>query len=346
MAYADTIDGLKKALELYSQQEVKLTELYEAARKNAAEQHKQAQKDADAAYLADRNRIASDSAREESNYFQFLASRGLGKSGEAAHAKLETGLGLNSALAALSRDKIQNDQKLDLDNRNAMLKLGIEEAKEKSDLNQKAIDAQAKLADIEAEYKSVTNNYYGSSGGSNSSGSSSGGGSFVPSTSAKEMAKQIVGLVTNGKSKLTDNTHIYKAKEYIDELREKHGVDEGYIKNLIICLEALGYVNDLVDNGNIHSITNNSYEYYEEQYYKLLSIYRNLKTESEVRKKASELAKDMQLTYIYTHSTTMDEFRSCCAAAGFGNGQVEKFLLSVEEVRDKGGKFELGSYVK
>ena len=105
MVYSDTVKAFKDALNGYSEEEKRITELYTAAIKQNEESKNNALLQLEKQYRADRNEASNDTLREENNIKRSLAERGLGFSGEAAQASLNSGLALAKRLKVLASDK-------------------------------------------------------------------------------------------------------------------------------------------------------------------------------------------------------------------------------------------------
>ncbi len=145
MAYSDRLAAFKAALDGYSENEEKLSELYKTARQKNEQEKNNELKRLESDYKSERNAVFADNARDERNTFGMLASRGLSFSGEAAQAKLNSNITLSNRLGELastnskSRDEINKEY---ADNAHA---LELEEAEKRSSfLNEK----NALLADI------------------------------------------------------------------------------------------------------------------------------------------------------------------------------------------------------
>lgn len=115
MAYYDIINDLKSALDGYSDEEARLSALYKNAYDAAEKSYKAEQEALDKEYLASRNRVYSDSARDERNNYALLAERGLGFSGEAAQAKLNSNVLLSNRLGELESKNAESRYALDKD---------------------------------------------------------------------------------------------------------------------------------------------------------------------------------------------------------------------------------------
>ena len=167
MGYDNTIDYLKQALDSYSADEEKLSNLYKGAMENAEKNYDLAMKQLEKQYYDDRNAAYADSARSNRNTGIFLAERGLGFSGEAAQSQLNSNIALSGRLGALEGEKSKNENQLRLDLANQKNQLAMDESEKFrllsdskngliSDIAGMELDyenAQAKLAADEAKLK-------------------------------------------------------------------------------------------------------------------------------------------------------------------------------------------------
>ncbi len=134
MAYSDSIDALKSALDGYSVQEEKLTALYKNAMENAEKGFEASLKALKTQYRNDRNEASKDTAREERNLMTMLANRGLGQSGEAVQAKLNSGIILGNRLSKIN-DGLRDDRlKLEQELADNKLKISSEHTDRMGDI--------------------------------------------------------------------------------------------------------------------------------------------------------------------------------------------------------------------
>ncbi|MBO5768263.1 MAG: hypothetical protein J6R49_07000 [Clostridia bacterium] len=90
MAYYNAKQRLKELLGSYSAEEEKLGRIYKTALENAENSYKASLDAARAEAERKRSRAIGDNAQNEREYMELLATRGLGFSGEAAQAKLNS----------------------------------------------------------------------------------------------------------------------------------------------------------------------------------------------------------------------------------------------------------------
>ncbi len=114
MAFYDTVESIKQALDGYSEEESRLKAVYEKAAEDNQKYLDQAKESLENNYRHERNTVYSDNARDERNVMAFLAERGLGFSGEAAQAKLNSSVVLNNRFADLASQK--SSKELELEN--------------------------------------------------------------------------------------------------------------------------------------------------------------------------------------------------------------------------------------
>lgn len=151
MGYSDQIDILKKALDGYSEEENKLSALYKTAIENAEKAHMERKRQLEEQYYHDRNTAYADNAKAERNTFNTLAARGLGFSGEAAQAKLNSNISLANRLGALAREKLNAEAGYNLELADNISNLSIEESEKTADLMKHKNDLNASIAGMELE---------------------------------------------------------------------------------------------------------------------------------------------------------------------------------------------------
>lgn len=151
MAFSDTIEQLKNALNDYSPQEQELTNLYNTAISNAEKEAKAAKKEINQQYYYDRNQAYSDNTLGLRNTNQSLSARGLGFSGEAAQAQLNSNITLNARLGQLSRDKNKALRDKDFALEQTKSQLSMEKAAKLNEYIQHRNQLQAQIAQLELE---------------------------------------------------------------------------------------------------------------------------------------------------------------------------------------------------
>lgn len=135
MAFYDTVESIKKALDGYSEEENRLKTVYEKAAADNANRLMQAKETLESDYRNERNLAYSDNARDERNVMAFLAERGLGFSGEAAQAKLNSKTNLNNRFSQLSAEKASRARELENDFANKNNTLSLEYLDKLSTMN-------------------------------------------------------------------------------------------------------------------------------------------------------------------------------------------------------------------
>lgn len=275
MAYSNTIDSLKAALNSYSAEEEKLSRLYSDAIQNAEKAYKEALKQSDEQYKRDRNTVYADNAQAERNYMNTIAARGLGFSGEATQAKLNSNITLANRLSALEREKYRNDITLDQELETNRTNLSLEEAEKLKDLidgrngmqfdiaslelEKEQNDAQlqaekeANAAKLQAEKEmlqmELDAKYGGTSGGNGSSGGNggNGGGSGAEAETEAEEESTANGFVPNITAKELAKQLINTATEgsnYVNSEKHKYLVN----KYLLELNENYGIDRDYLDD--------------------------------------------------------------------------------------------------
>ena len=151
MAYSDITNSLKSLLEEFSAEEEKLSKLYQTALNNAEASHRNAVESLNAQYEDSRKQVYSDNLRDERNTNTLLAERGLGFSGEAAQAKLNSNIILANRLGALERENLTNAASLELEHAERMNTFSLEQAEKIGSLNDKRNQFRLDIASLEQE---------------------------------------------------------------------------------------------------------------------------------------------------------------------------------------------------
>ena len=99
----DWIESIKSSLEAYGKQsDETLTSLYAAARDEYNKSYNAALDTLDARYEADKKQAYTKKAADDKNMGEFLAARGLSRSGESVSARIASDVSLGNTLSALS----------------------------------------------------------------------------------------------------------------------------------------------------------------------------------------------------------------------------------------------------
>ena len=333
MAFYDTIEALKAELKGYSDDEHRIAELYRSAVKNNQKSYNDSSAQIEARYEYDRNQAYADNARDERNTMNMLASRGLGFSGEAAQAKLNSNTVLANRLGALARSKNEADK-----NRLGLMAdiAALESDKEQHDAS---LAAEKDMFDRElyAKYHSGKNN--GSNGGNGSNGSNSSNGSngsiselsgFTPDISPKDLAKLMVTNATDDNYIETDDDE-YLINRYMLDIYENYGVDDEYMNELVFMLKAYGYDDVSLDELRVQVITRDADEYYKESYKQTVDLYISEgMEENSARTAARQEATRKKLEYIKRRCKSDDEFINCCKQLGIPEQVYGKLLTKKE----------------
>lgn len=149
MAFYDTVESIKQALDGYSEDESRLLAVYEQAAADNQNRLNQAKTSLENDYRNERNRAYSDIARDERNVMAFLAERGLGFSGEAAQAKLNSNVMLNNRYSQLASDKSTKVRELENDYADKNQTLSLDYINKLSALNSDKNNLSLNLAELE-----------------------------------------------------------------------------------------------------------------------------------------------------------------------------------------------------
>ena len=148
MDYSENLNALKESLAGYSAEEEKLSQLYKNAVSNAEKEYGDAVAKLNQQYYHDRNEAYADTARSERNALNAIAARGLGFSGEAAQAKLNSNIALSNRLGTLTRDKNNSATQLSNDLSKAKNELAMDEAKKIADIQNNRNSLNADITSI------------------------------------------------------------------------------------------------------------------------------------------------------------------------------------------------------
>ena len=348
MAYSDAIKKLKDALKGYSAEEEKLASLYKTAVEDAEKQHAASLERIEKQYSSDRNTAYSDTAREERNLFNRLSQRGLGSSGEAAQAKLNSNVVLANRLGALARSK--NDSVLDLELGLSSTKTELlkEEAQKRGELGEKKNRLASDIAKIELDRETAANELKAkydyleaSKNTSDKNGTSSGDKEeapsdeaetvvgYVPEVSASELAKQLIKSAAYDERYITTETDRHRIDKYLLELKSIYNINEDYYNDLVFALEGYGYEAGDESDKRVSVITVDAEEYYNKRYndyYDQFILFGM--TDNSARLQADKTAKLRMLEYTYDRCKTVEEFRKCCLTVGIPPKEIGEFLES------------------
>ncbi len=351
MAYSEAIDKLKQMLDGYSAESGRLEELYKTAVKNAEEGYKNSLQQLNDSHYRERNEAYADIARDERNTMNMLASRGLGYSGEAAQAKLNSNVLLENRLGEIGRSKAEaeislkesldkekqslakeNSERLSsLEREKAGIYTDIAKLEQERELEQAKINAEKEMhkAELEAKYgenKTENSGTNGEGGENSSNGEETLPAGFNPEATPKELAKLLVGSATDDGYIRSDYDE-YLINRYMLELYENYTLPEGYIDELVFMLKAYGYPESDISDMRIQVISRDAKSYYDERYkarYDSAILSGNHALSATAY--ASQTARDDLLSYIHSRCKTEREFIECCVSAGLPKSEAEGYI--------------------
>lgn len=305
MAYSDTVKAFKDALNGYSEEENKLSELYKSAlqRNEAAKNANLSQLDSD--YKKDRNDAFADNARAEQSTARVLASRGLGFSGEMAQAKLNSDLSLSNRLGELSGKNAKSRQELIDQHERYAHDLSVEEAEKRTSLNegksklladiakaeleneQKEKELELKYAQLEAEkelFNPSDSSTEQNTASNNGTGDTADHGntapgtteenkiSFSPEIKPKDLAKLMVQNAT-GNDYIKSDKDAYLVNKYLLDMIDNYELTDEYKKELVFMLKAYGHKELTYEQLRKTVITQDAKALYESAYSKRYKEY-------------------------------------------------------------------------
>lgn len=148
----DWIESIKSSLEAYGKQsDETLTSLYAAARDEYNKSYNAALDTLNARYEADKKQAYTKKAADDKNMGEFLAARGLSRSGESVSARIASDVSLGNTLSALSGGLRESQNALASDYGKALADLAVEEANKKAENDRWTAEFSASLAGMAAE---------------------------------------------------------------------------------------------------------------------------------------------------------------------------------------------------
>ena len=338
MAYYDAKEKLKELLDGYSAETEKIEQLYKTALSNAQKGYESALAESKVESERKRNRAYADNALEERSTMNMLASRGLGSSGEAVQAKLNSNLLLEGRLAEIDRDEAEAARELKQSLSDTELSLAKEKQTAKNNIFKEQSELYTELARLESD--STDNLNTGNGNGSTTNGSQgnpNGNGigesitdipEFTPEASPKELAKLMVGAATDDGYIRSDYDE-YLINRYMLELYENYQLDDSYMKELVFMLKAYGYPESDISEMRVQVISREAKTDYDESYKKLYdSAILSGKHALSASVYAAQTAENELLDMIYSRTASDSEFREVCKNAGVTDAVAEAYLAN------------------
>ncbi len=343
MDYTDYAEQLKKSLAAYGSAEAQIKNLYAQALSQNEKLYKAEMEQLDAKRAANRNQAVVDSQRSRRNTAHYLAGRGLTHSGESVQSELNENILLSNRLSALDSDygKALKD---------ALLKKGDRDLSAQKDYTVGSVDIANKKAEAEADIQKLLASAALNSGSASGSGSSSDSGSgsegtdsddgtYTPSSSVKDMAKNLLNSATED-GKVKTSLENAKLKVMLQEFAAENNLNPKYVKELELILKASGYYNMSNAYAEAYIAADYAKRKYQTWAYDIYSKLRKSDTVAEAAETAKEVAKDQQLAYIFTHCSTDTAFKKACRILGFDTDTINNYYRRAK----KGGKYRLGMY--
>lgn len=148
----DWIESIKSSLEAYGKQsDETLTSLYAAARDEYNKSYNAALDTLNARYEADKKQAYTKKAADDKNMGEYLAARGLSRSGDSVSARIASDVSLGNTLSALSGGLRESQNTLASDYGKALANLAVEEANKKAENDRWTAEFSASLASTAAE---------------------------------------------------------------------------------------------------------------------------------------------------------------------------------------------------
>ncbi len=151
MDYKDYLEEVKKYLQKNTPSLTAYEDYYKKAIKNLGESYDASAERLEGEYASDANSAAAQSALNSKNIAQYMASRGLSRSGEAEQETINSNLSLNKTLSDLAKSKYNALSGLYADKNESLLALEKDYASKKSENDDWLYNAAVDLAAAELE---------------------------------------------------------------------------------------------------------------------------------------------------------------------------------------------------
>lgn len=166
---------------------------------------------------------------------------------------------------------------------------------------------------------------------------------ITPQISARDLAKQMVATAGSNGS-ISTGAEQAKLTLLLDSLLESIPLDSDYYRNLMLNLRSLGYRPDYAQNstsGSDSQIQKEAANLYETNYRRYFNIHRNAgESITEADRIATSEARYEQIRYLFTHSTTQEQFLSAVKAM-----ELSSYLSTFYARAQTKDKVSLGSEV-
>ena len=334
MAYDNTLNDLRNAFNNYSAEEEKLAQLYSQARSDRAASYESSKASLENDTNAKRSQAAADNLLQERNFYNMLAQRGLGFSGEAAQAKINSGISLSNRLSELAAAELEAKAKLDSDYNSDVsgiyrdeLKAGADITERKNSLLEDIAELELKAEQARAETKAAQSTQTKTNETETASKEKT---PYQPPLTAKELAKQLIASATGG-STVTDASQNQSVKNALDKITDAYDLSDDYLNDLMFALNAGGYIDKKSSADEsasvVEKLKTRARNYFLNAYNQFSSVFKALGwNDSIVIGKATELAQYIEMNFIYSEAESESQFKDICSALGFKATKINSFL--------------------
>lgn len=333
----DSILEVKNALGSYSNVTAELEALYKKAKENNISSFENAKKELSTQYAEDKNAAVTKGKLDEKDMNQFLASRGLSTSGESVQAKIDSNISINNSLSSLAKVNASSLSALEQEKHDKENELDTE-------LNEKKLNLEQWKAELTAQFTETKSSSSGSIDNSSPEEEKPTTETYIPETSAKELAKSILATYA-ADGKITTTLQKSYVKQYLNTLSKKEGVDTDYLKELIINLKAAGYT-DITDSSSEATIAaENGAIYYKTAYEQLYGILmKGNRSTTAAEELAVKQARVLMLDYVYKRCATLQTFEKACAKMQITDSELDEYYTRLDNIfkQDK-TSLQLGS---
>lgn len=315
MDYNKLIEQTKKALESYSDINTQIEALYKKAKEKNLQYYETAKKSLKSQYFDDKNRAVVKGQLDQKDTDQFLAARGLTTSGESVQAKIDTDISVNNALQKLAQANQKALSDIELKKLEKDIELDTAHAQKKLEYNKQMSDLALGLADRKTKSGQKTETI------PNKTETIHG---YTPKATPKELTNSIIeSFAPEGRIE-TDSQKSY-IKAYLEEL-EKDGIDNDFIKEVIMNLKVYGYSDLPSDSAENFILVDRAKAYYDKIYGNLYGVYiKGNRTTEQAHTLAQQNARKILIDFVYEHIDSASVFENICRRLGISKDEIDEY---------------------
>ena len=378
----DWIESIKSSLEAYGKQsDETLTSLYAAARDEYNKSYNAALDTLNARYEADKKQAYTKKAADDKNMGEFLAARGLSRSGESVSARIASDVSLGNTLSALSGGLRESQNALASDYGKALANLAVEEANKKAENDRWTAEFSASLAGMAAENAlreeqnklerdkfdhtvEMDNNALnklkaeleayeaelkkreealkdGNAGNTGNTGNTGNDDDYDGSMLNPSELARDIVSQYASGKTLSTQAENFAVLKYLRNLK-REGIDEAYYDLLVSNLKALGFTGANVDYTTLLNTVNDSIENYYHVQERLYKLFREKGFEDALALAGSkDRAAGLQFEYLYRHSPSIAFFELAVYAADLNLDDLPVFYSNAERQNRNPNEYDI-----